>query len=59
MPAALYGLIEVKVIKLMMRPLYMGEKKAKNKVGEQKRHGLCRGGKVRQIIKGDGVEEYI
>lgn len=47
------------MIKLMMRPLYMGEKKAKNKVGEQKQHGLCRVGKVRQIIKGDGVEEYI
>lgn len=47
------------MIKLMIRPLHLGERKAKNKVGEQKQHGLCREGKVRQIIKGDGVEEYI
>lgn len=47
------------MIKLMITPLYVGEKKAKNKVGEQKEHGFCREGEVRQIIKGDGVEEYI
>lgn len=34
--AVIYWLIQVKMIKLMIRLLYMHEKKAKNKVGGQK-----------------------
>lgn len=49
--ASSHLLIQVKMIKLMIRLLYMGEKKAKNKVGEQKQHGLCREGKVRTSIR--------
>lgn len=45
--ASSHLLIQVKMIKLTIRLLYMGEEKAKNKVGEQKHYGLCREGKVR------------
>lgn len=35
----------------MIRPLHLSEKKVKNKIEEQKQHGLCRAGKEDKYYK--------